>query len=135
MYFCSGKSQRHASPTVNADFASKDPVRSSRLSKLHAILQGLHFEVASLRKSNAVFPQQSEDVSLTIKGHILTPRLSTNRRLRSRQKIEEHEPASLDNPRLRPLNNSESRLLTIQSCVFQQFKVASINKLRVMFSK
>jgi len=37
--FCSGKSQRHAFPTVNADFASKDPARYSRPHKLHVMLQ------------------------------------------------------------------------------------------------
>ena len=61
MDFCSGKSQRHASSTVNADFASKDLARFCVSISGVRRFKGRILKSASLRKPKAAFPQQNED--------------------------------------------------------------------------
>jgi len=137
--FCSGKFQRHASPTVNPDFASKEPVRSSRLYKLHATLQGSRFEIRVPSQTKGCVPSiecgcdvnNSGRVLPSIQGYVPSSIQSRVFRAAPSKRI---RVASSNWFRVASLNNLGPRLLTIQDRISQQVRVTSLNKSELRFS-
>jgi len=138
-FFYSGKPQRHKSPTVNADLALKDPIKSSRrivtlwrscpevrvIHKLKScVLKSafLHRLKGRVQKSMTFHKPEGRVPFIKLKKVGLHPLSDPKPRSLSKA-----EPRSLSKPELRPLaSQSRVSLNCSEPCLSQQFRVTSL---------